>query len=355
LTLNFQKMFDKFAKDNEREWSHNRSLTVGASEQFQCIRRTFFQKNGYTPDPDFQESYGATTRGSLLEAHYVVPALLNAMPEGSELLWAGDDQVTLIDGRLSATPDGLITELPANALAEYGIEDIESNCITVEIKTFDSRIDLTEPKPVHAGQVQQQMGLIHLKTNHRPEYAVILYVNAAWLDDIRPFVIKRDPAIFEVCRKRADMVYEAKDPKELQPEGKIGGGKECAFCPFQQQCAEATLNAVPVDNDPYELAPADAVRLGKLLKSERRMKFQIKELEALHATKVEEVKQTLRDLGKGFAKVDGYTVTYKRLPGRKTYDTKRMAEENGIDLEDYVKESQGSERLTIKAPNDDED
>lgn len=357
MTLDFQKMFDQYAEDSKRSWEHDRSKTIGASEAFQCIRRTFFTKRGYKPDPDFVESYGATTRGSLLEAHYVVPALLNSLPEGAELLWAGEDQITLIDGILSATPDGLITGLPKDALSAYGIDDIESDSIGVEIKTFDSRINLTEPKPVHAGQVQQQLGLIHKKTNHRPEYVVVLYVNAAWVDDIRPFVIKRDPKIFEVCQKRATLVYTASDPKELQPEGKIAGGKECAYCPFQKQCAAASVASVPVQGSGQagDLDPKDAKALGKLLKAERRLNFQIKELEEMHAAKAEEVKQFLRDIGRGFAQVDGYTVTYKVIPGRKSYDYKKMAAENGIELENYVKESQGSERLTIKAPNDEDE
>jgi hypothetical protein len=355
--LDFQGMFNRHAEASQRAWDHDRTKTIGASEIGQCLRKSFFTKRGGKPDPDYKDSYGATHRGSLLEAHYVVPALMRGMPEGSELLFAGEDQRTLIDDLLSATPDGLITNLPSNALANYGIDDIQSNCILVEIKTFDSRINLTEPKPVHEWQVQQQFGLTHSQTNHRPEYAVILYVNASWVDDIRPFIIKRDPEMYEVCKKRAKLVYSAKDASKVQAEGKLTG-KDCQYCPFTQACAIATLGNVPTTDSTAEFSDKDAAELTKLIRTEKAAGAAEKAAKLQKSTAAEAIKQWLRDHDRRFAKLPGgFSASYKIVKGRKSYDIEAMVEDYGIDLDKYTKEGLGSERLTVKAPGaeDDED
>jgi CRISPR/Cas system-associated exonuclease Cas4 (RecB family) len=358
LSLNFKRVFDGHADSNKRVWEHDRSKTVGASEQFQCIRRTFFVKRGYKPDPDFKESYGATTRGSLLEAHYVVPALRSQLPDDAHILWAGDDQVTLIKDRLSATPDGLITGLPRDALKDYGIDDIEGDEILVEIKTFDSRLDLKEPKPVHAGQVQQQMGLVWETTNHRPNYAVILYINASWLDDVRPFVIKRDPAIYEACKKRADLVYEATEAKALAAEGKLRGGAECDYCPFQQQCSLAQVGRIPEETPGTkkrrsDLALNDEQTLTTLVVRERDASAREKAAKTDKAAAQEAIKTFLIGIGKRWANLsDGSSVSWTKMAGRKSVDMDRVVEDTGIDLADYMVEGSPSERLTVRSPKD---
>lgn len=346
-------MFDTFAGSERREWAHDRTQTIGASEAFQCLRRNFFMKRGFKADIGFEESYGATTRGSLLENHYVVPALRAQLPPGANILWAGDDQITLIKDRLSATPDGLITGLPRDALKTYGVDDILGDEVLIEIKSFDSRLDITEPKPIHVGQTQQQFGLVHEMTNHRPEYAVILYVNASWLDDIRPFVVKRDPAVYEACKTRADMVYGAKAATDLQPEGKIRGGSECAYCPFQKQCSLAQVGSVPASKGPGTLARQDEVVFRDLVSRERAVAEEVSALKAEQIGLVEQIKDFLRQQGSRFAKTsDGYSASYTVAAGRKTYDVERIAEDTGIDLEDYAKVGDPGERLTVRAPKE---
>jgi hypothetical protein len=118
------------------------------------------------------------------------------LPENATLLYAGEEQETLRKGRLSATPDGLAIGLDRDALAELGVEDIITGDLLIEFKSFDPRANPTEPKPIHAGQVQVQFGLVHELTDYRPEYAIIVYMNASFLSDIRVFVIKREPEDF---------------------------------------------------------------------------------------------------------------------------------------------------------------
>lgn len=351
MTLDFKRMFDSHADSNQRVWAHDRTKTIGASESFQCMRRSYFTKRGYAQDADYEDSYGATTRGSLLEAHYVVPALRSQIPKDATILWAGDDQITLVSGQLSATPDGLITGLPRDALKAYGIDDILGDEILVEIKTFDSRLDLREPKPVHVGQVQQQMGLVHETTNHRPEYTVILYINASWVDDIRPFVIRRDPAVYEAAKKRAAMVYEASSPKDVPAEGRIIGG--CDYCPFSKQCGVAQIGRVPTERAKSNLTKPDQAVLVDLVTKDREIKAQLDKVTAEKEAVVERIKEFLREQGTRFAKTDdGYTVSWSTAAGRKSYDIAKIVADTGIDLEDYTTTGAPSERLTVKAPKD---
>jgi CRISPR/Cas system-associated exonuclease Cas4 (RecB family) len=342
-------MFDSHAADNQRVWGHDRSKTIGASEAFQCMRSNFYKKHNYTPDSTYEESYGATTRGNILEANYVVPALRAHLPKDCTILWAGDDQITLSKGRLSATPDGLVTGLPRDALTKYDIADILGDEILIEIKSFDSRLDLTEPKPVHVGQVQQQMGLVHETTNHRPEYAVILYVNASWLDDIRVFVIKRDPAVYEAAKRRADMIYAATDPKELPAEGRLIGG--CAYCQFAVQCGTAQAGRVPVSTNRSGLATKDEAALKALVSEDVKVRKAIDVLETERAGVIERIKEFLVAQGRKFAKTEeGYSVSWAKAAGRKSYDIERIVADTGIDLDDYTTIGAASERLTIRAP-----
>jgi hypothetical protein len=344
-------MFDGYAAENKREWSHDRSLTVGASEQFQCIRKTFFTKHKYPEDSDFVQSYGATSRGSIYEEHLIVPVLRAMKPEGAQLLWAGDEQVTLVKDRISATPDGIMTGLPSTALAEYGVEDIESDSILVEIKTFDPRINLTEPKFVHAGQVQQQLGLVHETTNHRPEYAVILYVNASWVDDVRPFVIKRDPSAYQACKTRADMVYDSTDPKALAPEGKIRGGSECDYCPFQSACALAQVGSVPTERKDSRFTDTEEAELRSIIAKDREARKREASGAEAKAAAAEELKAFLAKHKTKFARTsDGYSISWAVSAGRKSYDYAKIVEDTGIDLDDYVIFGDPSERLTVRAP-----
>jgi hypothetical protein len=349
--LDFTNVFSGYADSTKKTWQHDRTKTVGASESFACMRRTYFTKNGYSHDSSYEESFGATKRGDLIEAHYVVPALRSQIPKGANILWSGDEQVTLVNGRLSATPDGIITDLPRDALTKYGIADILGDEILVEIKSFDSRLDIKEPKPVHVGQVQQQMGLVHETTNHRPEYAVILYVNASWLDDIRVFVIKRDPAVYEAAKKRADMVYDAGSPRDLPAEGRLIGG--CDYCPFAIQCGTAQAGRVPESTNRSGLATKDEAALKALVSEDVKVRKAIDVLETERAGVIERIKEFLVAQGRKFAKTEeGYSVSWAKAAGRKSYDIERIVADTGIDLDEYTTIGAASERLTIRAPKE---
>ena len=66
-----KQALDAYAATLERQFPHDRTQTVGASEIGQCARKTYYTKNegdhlyGSPRDLDYADSYGARLRGSM--------------------------------------------------------------------------------------------------------------------------------------------------------------------------------------------------------------------------------------------------------------------------------------------------
>lgn len=234
--ISIKAMIDAHVAATPKVWAHDRSSTVGASEVFQCARRTFFTKNGTPPDPDHVDRYGARVRGDLIEQHFWEPAIRGQKPDGVTFLFAGSEQRTLVDGYLSATSDGLLLGVMRDGLAHLGIADLGSDALVVECKSIDPRVSLKKVKDEHAGQTQVQMGLIRRCTPYRPEYALISYADASFLDTITEFAVRFDPGVYAAAKDRALRIMVAENPAELPPEGRIAGGDECRYCPYRSRC-----------------------------------------------------------------------------------------------------------------------
>lgn len=353
--LDFDKIFADYVASDQKTWSVDRSKTSGASETGQCLRKTWYKKNDYPKDKDYVDSWGALRRGDVMEGAYIVPAITHGTPAGVQFLYAGKDQKTLVSGYLSATLDGLLTGLPKDALSKYGVDDIESDCIITEFKSNDPGKKMEEPNPGYIIQVQQQLHLVHELTEHRPEYAVIISVDASWYDKIHVFVIKRDPAIGEACVKRGDLIFTTTDPKELPPEGKLAGGKDCSYCPYQNQCSLAQIGRMPTQKTNSTLNEAGEVKLRILVEAYKDAMRAIKDQTLIKTGAAESIKQFLREQNQRFSKTnDGYSVSYSTRAGRKTLDVEAM-EKDGIDLEKYRKEGNPSESLRVTMPGADEE
>ena len=113
----FEDLYDEHIANNQKTWPQDRRLTVGASEVFSCIRKTWFTKRGHlhgvVKDSEYTESYGATERGNIIENNYIVPAMVKGLQRrGMDLIMAGEGQDTIFDGIHSATLDGLIINAP---------------------------------------------------------------------------------------------------------------------------------------------------------------------------------------------------------------------------------------------------
>ena len=356
----FEDLFDEFVANNQKTWAHDRAKSVGASEAFGCIRKSWFGKRGgqfgFTKDPDYQDSWGAVRRGDIIENFQIVPAVREGLRRrGLDLIMEGDDQETIVDGVSSATLDGLIISmdgknLPSDFLAYYGIDCISEDSLVLEMKSFDPRIDIREEKAIHRGQTQMQMGLIRDTTDYKPNYAVVLYVNASWLDDIRPFIVEYDESVYQIGRERAEKVFTVDDPALLGAEGKFDG--MCAYCPYKRSCDEVSVGRVPEKRKALTKKEVEAQdqtlleTLDPLVHTVDRLKADKKEIERALEEANESVRQILIQSNESRAVGDGWKTSYTTVKGRKTISKEKL-EARGLDPEEFMDEGSGYEKLTI--------
>lgn len=355
FTLDFDKVFADFVAANEKKWGHDRTKTLGASETFVCIRKGFFDKRGaefgYEKDENHEDDWGATRRGDLIENHHVVPAISGFMPAGIEVKYTGENQVTLVLEKSSATPDGLITGLPKNCALTVTagghtvtIDDIQSDCVVLEIKSIDPRATLVEERAKHNGQTQMQLGLFHDKTEYRPMYSIILYFDASFVSKMTPFVVAYEPETYALGRARALEIWEVSDPKELVPEGIFTG--DCEHCAWRKACGQATVNSIPDYDTDETLTPETIQAIEPLALAVLEARDGVIAAEKNKAIADENLKSFL--MGKNRRKVSGptWTVTWYPMPGKKSLNRKAM-EEDGIDLKKYEKEGADYDVLRV--------
>jgi CRISPR/Cas system-associated exonuclease Cas4 (RecB family) len=343
--------FDAYIAANQKTWNHDRTQSLGASEVFGCLRKAWYAKHNTAQDDDYEQSWGATTRGDVIENSFVVPAMrhfVSTIP-GAQFLYGGEDQVTFKDGRLSATPDGLIVGVPDDALANYGIASLGgTGCFTFEIKSIDPRVNLKEEKTIHRGQVQVQMGLIRAQTEYRPNFALILYVDASFFDDLNMFVVPFDQQAYDAARHRADEVYRVQSPTQIMAEGRIDGG--CDYCPFKRSCNATNKAASPTDSltNSSDL-PMDLVEEFEALVLEEREAAAEKKAAETRAKRASEyLKNWFRETGvKRAVTSDGkLKASMSWVKGRITTDIQAM-KRDGIDVESYGIQGEGFDRLFI--------
>lgn len=353
--FSFEDLYDEHIANNQKSWPQDRRLTVGASECFSCIRKTWFtkmgEKRGVKKDAGFTQSWGAMERGNVIENHYVVPAMVEGLKRrGMELIMAGDGQDTIIDGIHSATLDGLIINATRDLLKNYGIDDMGADCCVLEMKSFDPQVKLQYEKPVHRGQTQMQMGLVRQTTEYKPKYAVLMYINASWLDDIRIFVIPYEEDAYQNGRARNEKVFETKSAGSLQPEGKMDG--TCAYCPYTEACAKATVSRVPpkiaaltkkqtAEQDKDFIAELEPLVLARIeaANTETAAEKKKKQLN-------EEIQQILIRKGTSRAVGGNWKVGYTTQSGKRTLD-KGLMIEAGLDPEDFMSEGSGFDVMRV--------
>lgn len=345
MKISIRDMLHSHAAGLQKTWQHNRLSTVGASEVGQCIRKTWFAKNEIAQDTGYQDRFGAKLRGDIIEAHYWVPGLLSSLPDGVRLLYAGREQRTLVDGYLSATPDGVLVGVERDCLAHMGISDIGSDCLAVEAKSIDPRIDIKIEKPEHSFQTQIQMGLLRHATEYKPAYALISYVDASFLDDVREFAVAYDTAIYAVAKSRARQVMVETDPLNLPPEGKIAGADECKYCAWSSHCAQVTVAGIPTEDK--TLGQNAASELKHLRDRERALDAQQEATATEHSQACEDIKEFLRANGVRGYRGDGWSVAWSSVKGRKTID-QTAVDAAGLDLSPYQKPGKPGDRLIVK-------
>ena len=338
-----------YVAGRSKAWTHDRSMTVGASEVGQCARRIAFAKTMDDPgaavrmDDDYEDGWGARERGTIIENALFVPAVRARF--GASALYTGDEQRTFSKGFLSATPDGLLIDQPAGALAHLGVSDIEGDCVDLDCKSIDPRTRLVEAKAEHVFQIHTQIGLIRETTNFQPLWGVISYIDASFLDRITEFPVRFDPVVYERAKDRARQIMTARRGSDLKPEGVIAGGKECNFCPFTRQCGVVRAARVPGAATTVPEDVAEAIRFEAGAAKDKTAGAEALQREAaLH-------KENIRDLleGCGSKSLPGIA-TWSAVKGRQTWDDKAVrtaAEAAGIDLLSFKRTGDASDRLTL--------
>jgi hypothetical protein len=325
----------------------NRHLTVGASEIGQCARKIWYIKNLPGAISDEEESFGASHRGNMIEQHTVEPALRKHF--GKDILYSGKDQKTLVDGVSSATPDGLLINLPADFLAEFGIKDIgKSRECLVEIKSIDPRIQLRGPKVEHDRQANQQLGVMRETTKHKPEYCLIVYVNASFMDDVAEFVVPYDHDRYLRQKVRAKRILIAKTAREMMPEGWVKGGKQCDYCAFSSACTELRTE-VPADSNRLP-DPQFVAEMKDLAMKERAYKSTASSAEE-EARKMQlEIKDRLTEKKLHIIKTPDLSINWYSVKPRVTYDMdalRQAAEKINFNVAKFEKIGDPSDGLRI--------
>jgi hypothetical protein len=280
------------------------------------------------------------------------------------LIMEGDDQETIRDGNNSATLDGLIVptdpalggKLPRDLLAYYGLgADIfgeDQDSVVLEMKSFDPRIDIQAAKAIHVGQTQMQMGLVRDLFDYKPNYAIVIYVNASWYDDVRAYVVPFDENQYLIGRERNEKVFEVDDPKLFPAEGKLDG--DCKYCKFKDACGlvstgrvpekRATLKEQEIANQDPEMVDA----LDQLVAQQVAIKAKEKEATAELAEVNEAIRQQLIQHNTSRAVGETWKVFYSAQAGSKRLSA-ALIEDAGLNPDDYKEQGAGFEKLTVTA------
>jgi CRISPR/Cas system-associated exonuclease Cas4 (RecB family) len=347
------EILDQYARTTGRVFE-GREHTIGGSDIGQCARKILWTKMegdpvyGATRDADYVDGWGARLRGTTFENAIWAPAMRARY--GDKLLYAGEQQTTLMSDLLSATPDGLLIKQPHNALAELGVTDIgDGGEIVIECKTIDPRARLDITKQEHAYQVQIQLGLFHETTQHRPDFAVISYTDASFWDETTEFVIARDPTVYAYAKQRAEQIMLAKTAVELKPEGWIAGGSECRYCPFTRACGRERTAIPSFDagtNDPQFLAEMTALaRAAKKHEVDGDASYNEKR-------RIEnEIRDRLRNKQIRRLVTDQVRITWSPVRGRPAYDIpaiRAAVAVAGVDISRFETVGANTDRLVVQ-------
>ncbi len=365
-TLDLTAMFNAYMAQNQKTWEFNRDLSLGASETWGCGREGWYKKRGKEFGIEADEGdvdapgWGAMERGNLIEEHFVVPALRKALPSQYTIHYEGDNQKTRVVGKSSATPDGLISGLtPGEPFViktldkTIAIPDPYADCVMFEIKSIDPRTSLLEAKTKNIGQTHMQMGLIRETTEWRPHFAIILYVDASFLDKIDFFVVEFDEKIYQIGKQRANKIWATDNPLKMFPEGKVDGS--CTYCHFKKACGEAILSNFPPDGgkkaDPYQTATLEPLAK-EFLEVKTRAEDSAEEL----ATLKERLKEVLMEVGQKRMRGDGWRIAWSNVDGVKKLSKKKMVEA-GLNPADYMEQGLPYDKLVVArvTPDGDEE
>jgi CRISPR/Cas system-associated exonuclease Cas4 (RecB family) len=360
--LDLELATTEFLNEREKKWKHDRLLTVGASEIGQCARRTWYSKKlgkeGW--DEGYKPPFGAAARGDILEENWTVPIVRSALEKlGGQLVWAGaGEQVTIEvpEWRMSATPDGLAVNLPVDALTKYGVTDLMGDCLVVEMKSFDPRMNEDSlPKMVHVDQINAQMGLIRKQGQYAPAWGIIVYVNASFPDEMKVYPVAYNRLAFDSQVKRSIAIMSVNDGEALRPEGLVAGGKECAQCPFQKRC-RGYIGSVPKASKTWDgLEGYQQTRIRSAVSAFWKSRKQIEQLTQKKQAGQAEIKEAMTDAGARYIEgefSDGrpFKVQWRHISPRSSWDDDKVrafVKEHGGTAESLRKTGKATDALMV--------
>lgn len=356
--------FESWARQAATGFSGDRSETVGSSEIGDCARKVAYRKHNTPKDNDYEESSGFLVRGNVMEDGALAPFMRHVIEAaGGRLLFSGQsDQLRLVSKKkyASATPDGLAIDMPKDALADYGVKDIgPSRQILVEFKSIDPRFkEGNLPKAQHVDQVNFAMGLARgvevIDPDDgtifvaKPEYALIVYMDASDYSKINAFAVKFDVDVYKAQCQRAAQIMTCETPEAMRPEGKVEGGGPCRYCEFATRC----LGYTPLIPRVVQLPPPEVVSAMKAKATEvKTWKTQAADAEKNAKLAEADLKEMLIDAGTKFVDAPSIKLIWSSSDGRKMTDTKAMANKLtslGVDVSQFEKQSKGSDTLRIE-------
>lgn len=340
--------------DNKKTWTVPREKFVGASETFQCQLRTALNKRGYTRDPEAlleEDQEGFATRGNFVEKVFANAVLLETFGHKRTLI----DQTTWLEGVTGATPDAIITECSDDILfAQFGVASMGTSDLLYEIKSIDPRAYgkvSTAEKIEHSFQAQMQMGVLHAKSNYRPEYVIIWYINSSNYADSVFYLVKRDPEIYTAGKSRnVETMDPTIDVSTFPTEGMFDG--QCKTCDFRTACASVVTHKPEGDrSQKFVMTGPAADELETAALSYIDVVDKLKGLEA----KKKSLRSTLGDLlhaaGSNVLDTGKIKTSLTYVNGRRALDAglvREYVDETGGDINALYSEGGTSARITVK-------
>lgn len=341
--------------DSKTWGGHDRKKTVGASAIGGCIRSIVYDKHDAPVDADFVQDLGAAERGNMIE-DWAVPSMQDSLKDSQvELIWATDEgQQTLVDMNTyqSATPDGLFISREVFEVEEENGEKRLTKCLYNELKSIDPRAfdNLREPKFQHRMQVQQGMDLVRRTSDYFPTHAVITYINASFVNQIKSWVIPFDEKVSLGLRSRATSVFTKFSLQNLpEPEGKIEGGNECIYCPYKKICLDTELSSIPsIEGSNFSAAVTERLHEKVLArhKLNQEAKAKTKEVKQLE----QDIKEILKEADSKKISADWGSVSLYSQKSPSKYDKSKF-DNAGLDPSDFQTQGEYSPRLSITLRN----
>lgn len=308
----------------EKDWAHDRSKTVGASEVGKCLRLVAHKKL-VGEELHRPTDYGFVKRGDVIEDAWFAPALQAA---GLDVSAVGQEQVTLIhpDGQLSGTPDGWIVH--------------EGQRYVLECK---SRPVIPErPLRAHHWQVVSNMGIAR-DLGQRADGAIIIYINPNQLSDIGLFFVSFDPDLYQLTKDRAGLIFDAQTWTDLPAEGRSFG--DCSYCPARKDCWSYDADVFDVTQPDFSENALKA--LEGMVKDRVELARASKDADQARKEIDDAIRRTLQEHAVDKVDLPDCTVRIAKRKGRKTLDKDALIA-SGVDLAPFEKEGAPISFIEVK-------